>query len=135
MIEQYQVKLILDYEDRKKYALAGLLDWFENINPELHVINSYVVVSCHNAIVGVLSFNPDSSYAENSICINAVTTHYLYTHDGVATLMLTELFRYAFSQGKNIYVTPYTLSGRLYIKHVIARLKMKYPSVGVIERT
>lgn len=95
---------------------------------------NYLVAHQDGIVMGMIVFNHNTQWMDNAFGVSAVEVLPAFKNQGIAKALITELFRHAEMEGKDISITPYEDEGERYIKHIFRRCQHQY-DVMIQERT
>mgnify|MGYP002757969590 CR=1 FL=1 len=95
---------------------------------------TFIAVYMGEKVIGIASLTEETVWMENAIGVGYISTHVDHRNQGVSKLLVDAVFDYAKETKRGISNTRYEPDGELYLKPVIQRTALKYPSVKFVER-
>jgi ribosomal protein S18 acetylase RimI-like enzyme len=95
---------------------------------------SYLAAILDGKIVGLVAFVDSSLWHPSAIGVSFVSTHGDFRRQGIASQLVTALFKLATGTHQAISMTPYESEGLLYLKPIVHRTASLYPAVCLHER-
>ena len=114
--------------------LANHPDVFERIKyliPNEMPHEQHIVARDGDKIIGICGTQP-SPYDNTVLWVKFVSVDPEHQNQGVATLLLKDLFQRFDGSNLTLEMSTYTKQGEERIKHIVARLKNKHPNLSVL---